>query len=153
MSTNTRTRFLLTGIVLGLITMSSALWAGTTHYRWLNERGHPVHSDRPPPKGIDYEVITTGSSLKRVVTAEEGAVPPEVSPRVGNEFEPINELDARRSKKNPELCARARSNLEALSTNTRVTMKNDQGEDRELSPQEIALEREKAQALVGVYCP
>jgi hypothetical protein len=127
--------------------------AGTTHYRWLNERGHPVHSDRPPPKGVDYEVITTGSGLKRVVTAEEGAVPPEVTPRVGNDFDPVDEDEARRSKKNPELCSRARSNLEALTTKSKVIMRNDQGEERVLSEEEIESEREKAEALVSVYCP
>lgn len=153
MSTKIEIRCVLAGVFLSLVTVSSTLWAGTTHYRWLNERGHPVHSDRPPPKGIDYEVITTGSRLKRVVTADEGAVPPEVSPRVGNQFEQVDENAALRSKKNPELCARARSNLEALSNNTRVTMKNDEGEERVLSAEEIVSEREKAEALVSVYCP
>jgi hypothetical protein len=127
--------------------------AGTTHYRWIDDRGHPVHSDRPPPKGIDYEVITTGSGLKRVVTADEGAVPPEVKPRVGNEFDQIDSAEAGRSRKNPEMCARARANLEALTTKSRVIMRDEQGEERVLSAEEIVAERDKAEALVEVYCP
>ncbi len=43
--------------------------AGEVYYRWVDERGNPTHSDRPPPKGIDYEVITTGSNFKREVDA------------------------------------------------------------------------------------
>jgi hypothetical protein len=102
---------------------------------------------------VDYEVITTGSGLKRVVTAEEGAVPPEVKPRVGNEFDQVDEDEAGRNKKNPELCARAKANLEALTTNSKVIMRNDQGEDRVLTAEEIVSEREKAEALISVYCP
>ena len=140
--------------LLALATLgAAAAEAGTTHYRWINERGYPVHSDRPPPEGIDYEVITTGSGLKRVVPAEEGAVPPEVNPSVGNEFEPVDEDEASRSRKNPELCQRARSNLEALTTKSTVIMKDDQGDDRVLTAEEIASETRKAEALVEVYCP
>ncbi len=145
----------LLGTALTCAVFVSAMqsWAGTTHYRWVNERGYPVHSDRPPPKGVDYEVITTGSGLKRVVTADEGAVPPEVKPRVGNDFDPVDEDAASRNKKNPELCARARANLEALTTKSKVIMRDDQGEERVLTPEEIESEREKAEALTSVYCP
>ena len=64
--------------------------AGNTHYRWLNDRGEPVYSDRPPPQGVEYEVMSTTSSFKRAVSAEEGAVPLETESRVGNEFEEID---------------------------------------------------------------
>jgi len=145
----------LTGALLFCMAIISASLssAGTTHYRWIDDRGQPVHSDRPPPKGVDYEVITTGSGLKRVVAADEGAVPPEVTPRVGNEFDQVDEDEATRSRKNPEMCARARANLEALSTKTRIIMRDEQGEERMLGAEEIVAEREKAEALVSVYCP
>ena len=145
----------LTGALLFCMAVISANLssAGTTHYRWIDDRGHPVHSDRPPPKGVDYEVITTGSGLKRVVTAEEGAVPPEVNPRVGNEFEQVDEDETRGSRKNPEMCARARANVEGLTTSSTVIMRDDQGEERTLSAEEIVAELEKAEAMVSVYCP
>lgn len=140
--------------ILCFAAISASLQAqGTVHYRWLNERGNPVHSDRPPPKGIDYEVITTGSGLKRVVSGEEGAVPPEVKPRVGNNFTQVDEEEAKRSKKNPELCKRAKTNLEALTGNAKVRIRDDQGEERFLSEEEVIVEREKARAQVSVYCP
>ncbi len=145
----------LTGVLLFCVVVVSANLssAGTTHYRWIDDRGQPVHSDRPPPKGVDYEVITTGSGLKRVVAADEGAVPPEVNPRVGNEFDQVDEDEATRNRKNPEMCARAQANLEALTTKTRIIMRDEQGEERMLSAEEIVAEREKAEALVSVYCP
>lgn len=137
-------------IALGV---ASQAIAGKTHYRWVDDRGHPVHSDRPPPKGIDYEVVSTGSGLKRVVTGDQGAVPAEIEPRVGNEFTQIDTNEASRSKKNPEMCERARTNLATLTSNVEVKIRDDQGEERFLSEEEIIVQREKARAQVSVYCP
>ncbi len=126
---------------------------GEVYYRWINERGNEVHSDRPPPPGIDYEVTRTGSTLKRVVDADEGAVPAEVKPRVGNEFTSVDEAAAKRSKKNPELCTRAKSNLDALTSGSQVETRDVNGEKRFLTDEEILIERAKAEAEISVYCP
>ena len=142
-----------TGLLCLATAGASLATANTVHYRWLDDRGNPVHSDRPPPEGTDYEVVSTGSGLKRVVSSDEGAVPAEVKPRVGNEFTQVDTNEDARSKKNPELCQRARDNLEALSGDTKVQMLDDQGETRMLSDEEIIAEREKAESLVKVYCP
>lgn len=123
------------------------------HYRWINERGHEVHSDRPPAAGVDYEVIESGTGLKRVVPRDEGAVPADVNPSVGNEFTQVNEEEANRSKKNPELCERSRSNLEALSGDRRIVVRDEQGEKRLLSDEEIAEARATAEANTEIYCP
>ncbi|TDG12362.1 DUF4124 domain-containing protein [Seongchinamella unica] len=150
--TRSKRTFILATIFASTLVSSVAV-CGTVHYRWIDDRGNPVHSDRPPPKGIDYEVITTGSGLKRVVSGDQGAVPPEVKPRVGNEFTQVDEEEARRSKKNPELCSRAKTNLEALTGNAKVRIRDDQGEERFLTEEEVIVEREKAKAQVSVYCP
>ena len=126
--------------------------AGNTHYRWLNERGIPVHSDRPPPKGIDYEVISTGSSFKRVVSSDEGAVPLETESRAGNEFDRVNSDAAKRSKKNAELCEKARTNLDSLTNSERVKVRDSQGEERFLTAEEIEVETQTAKAQISVYC-
>lgn len=150
----TKLKLLIGVSTIAFVTLYSvASYSGSVHYRWLNERGDPVHSDRPPPKGIDYEVVTTGSGLKRVVSAEEGAVPKEVNPRVGNEFSQIDAAEKQRSKKNPELCSRALKNLEALTGETKVRIRDDQGEERFLTEEEKIIEREKAKAQKSVYCP
>ena len=140
-------------VIVFAATSSVIAIAGANHYRWMDDRGNPVHSDRPPPEGIDYEVITTGSGIKRVVSAEEGAVPAEIKPRVGNEFNQVNATEKERSKKNPELCDRALKNLEALTGETKVRMRDDEGEERFLTTEEKIIEREKAKAQKSVYCP
>jgi hypothetical protein len=125
--------------------------AGETYYRWTDDRGHPVHSDRPPPKGVDYDVVTTGSTLFRPVKAEQGAVPAEITPRVGNDFEQVETKPAP-VKKNPEYCARAREDLQTLDSFARVRERDDQGEYRYLEEQEKEIRRKIALDTIAIHC-
>lgn len=141
----------LTGGLLALLVLwGTAGTAETMHYRWLNDRDEPVYSDRPPPKGVDYEVISSSSSFKRQVSGEEGAVPLETDPTPSNPFDQVN--TERKTKKNPEMCQRAKTNLEALTSSDKVKIRNNQGETRMLTPEEMAVERQTAKAQVDVYC-
>jgi hypothetical protein len=126
--------------------------AGETYYRWTDDRGNPVHSDRPPPKGVDYEVVSTGSTLIRSVEAEQGAVPAEISPRVGNDFEQVDTRQETEIEKNPEYCQRARDNLATLSKNGRIRLRNDQGEHRYINEEEKEIQRKNAADAVDAYC-
>ncbi len=137
-----------------LFTASQLVYAGDTVYRWLDQRGNPVHSDRPPPTGTPYEVISSGSSLKRVVKAEEGAVPAEIKPRAGNKFEPVDTKEKEeRYEKNPELCALAKSNLETLESAARVRLRDENGEMAYLSEEQKADQVERARQMIKVHCP
>jgi hypothetical protein len=151
LNVNYRASFAATLLALLAISATQSM-ADNNHYRWIDDRGNPVYSDRAPPKGVDYEIVAPGSGLKRVVDAEEGAVPPEVQPRVGNEFEQVDTAAAQRSKKNPEQCARAHKNLEALTSSDKVKVRNDQGEVRLLTPEEMEVQRQTAKAQISVYC-
>lgn len=138
--------------LLVLVVCLDAVAGATHYYRWLNARGEPVHSDRPPPSGVDYEVISTGSSFKRVVSSEEGVVPLETTPNPSNQFDQVDAQAAARSVKNQELCDRARANLAALNSSEKVEVRNEQGEMRYLTPEEILVERQTARAQLSVYC-
>ena len=120
-------------------------------YRWTDERGDPVHSDRPPPPGVDYEVISTRSSLVRSVDSSEGAVPLEVEPRVGNDFEPVKSTTIK-IEKNPEYCQRARENLETLSAYARIRVRGDDGEYRYIDEEEKARRRKEAEEAIAQHC-
>lgn len=139
---------LLVAIALGHISSAS----GETYYRWNDERGNPVHSDRPPPKGVDYEVAATGSSLLRPVTAAEGAVPAETKPKVGNEFEPVDQKKMQADNKNPEYCELAKDNLATLSRSARIRVRNDQGEYHYLDEKEKEVQREQAKKTMELHC-
>ena len=134
-------------VVLG----SASADADGTYYRWLDERGTPVNSDRPPPAGTPYDVISTTSKLKRQVGAGEGAVPATVEPTVGNEFEPVK-TQPEPVKKNPELCKRAQENLETLNTKVQIQVRNDQGELRTLGEEEKEEQRKRAMDTIKLHC-
>jgi len=135
-----------------LIISSLSANAGRDYYRWVDERGNPVHSDRPPPKGVNYEVVSTGSSLTRQVDAQEGAVPAETEPRVGNEFERVDTEQVQVVEKNPEYCKRAQENLATLTTAARIRVRNDQGEYRYIDEEEKEIQRQRAQDSIAIHC-
>jgi hypothetical protein len=138
-------------IFIGVAGTVFSAHAGSTYYRWQDDRGNPVHSDRPPPGGVPYEVITTGSSLVRQVDAGEGAVPATTEPTVSNDFEPVN-TSRNPVKKSPEQCQRARENLQTLNTKSRIQIRNDQGELRPLSEEDKEIQRQQALDVIAVHC-
>lgn len=129
--------------------------AAETYYRWKDDRGNLVVSDRPPPsEDIEYEVVSQRSTLVRRVQSGEGAVPRESTPRPGNDF---NQVDATAStdevKKNPESCSRARLNKETLESGARIRIRDDaNGELRYLSDEEKVSQLERAQDIIRVHC-
>jgi Domain of unknown function (DUF4124) len=148
-------RATITGaLILGtaLITLSGfGTYAGEVVYRWKDAAGNQVNSDRPPPQGVDYEVVSTTSSFVRPVDSKEGAVPLEVKPTAGNDFKPV---EARKPvvEKNPEYCARAKDNLLQIDSHGRVRLRDEQGEVRYLTEEEKQDQRDKALEAIKVYC-
>ena len=122
-----------------------------TYYRWIDERGHAVHSDRPPPEGVDYEVISTGSRFIRAVDSEEGAVPLDIEPSVGNEFEQLDSSPPK-IEKNPEFCQRAMDNLEVIDSSVQIQMRDDSGDLRDLTEEEREVQRKKAEDTIAIHC-
>jgi len=135
-----------------LVTASTLSVAGSTYYRWADERGNPVHSDRPPPEGTEYEVVSTGSNLIRKVTAEEGAVPANIQPAPGNEFDQTDSRGEPTIKKNPEYCKRAQDNLQTLDTFARIRVRDDKGEYRYIDEEEKESQRAQARELISIHC-
>jgi hypothetical protein len=89
--------------------------------------------------------------LVRKVDGDTGAVPKETTPRVGNEFEQI-ETASQKNDKSSEYCTRARENLKALNTASRIRLNNDQGEPQFLSDEERDIQKQKAQDVIAVHC-
>ena len=143
---------LLGSLIVLLAAGSFHAGAADSYYRWLDSRGNPVHSDRPPPAGTDYEVISTRSGLKRIVPGEEGAVPREVVPSIGNQFDPVASNPTKEVHKNPEICEVARKNLETLNTFARVRVRDDQGDFQYMSEEEMEAQRNTARALIEQHC-
>ena len=136
-----------------VIALSSSFGhAGEAHYRWTDQWGNPVHSDRPPPKGIDYEVVESGTSLVRRVNSAEGVVPAEVEPSIDNQFQQIDTGKVETVEKNPEYCKRAQDNLHALSTSARIRMRDEDGEPYLMGQEEKEAMMKDAQDVIDMHC-
>lgn len=144
-------KVLLYTFLLLVVAFSYVATAGETYYRWTDERGNMLHSDRPPPKGTDYEVVSTDSNEIRKVDGDEGAVPLETKPRVGNDFD-TSPKEPVEVKKSPETCKRARENLESLNSGEEIRMRNDKGEFRYLTDEEVAYHKKRARDVIRVHC-
>jgi hypothetical protein len=130
-----------------------AVAAESGYYKWLDARGNPQHSDRPPPPGVEYEFISTETGLRRRVTRDESgdgessapAMPPVASskPTAAEEQVVI--------KKDPALCDKAKSNLDTLNSSARVRIRDDNG-IRYLTDEEKDVQRRKAEDLISIHC-
>jgi hypothetical protein len=134
---------------LGLGTLSVS--AGNTYYRWVDDRGNPVHSDRPPPEGVDYEVVSTQSTMVRQVEAEEGAVPADIKHKQGNEVVQVDS-ETLQINKTPEYCQRARDNLATLNETARIRMRDENGEYYYLTEEQKAKQRSNAESAIARHC-
>ena len=130
----------------------SSIGAGDTYYRWNDASGNPVNSDRPPPVGVEYEVITTNTSLKRRENSMDDA-PPAESSALNSKLEgetPTAQTPV--TTKNPEACKQARLNLETLTTSARIRVADGNGNYRYLNEDEKETQRNNAEAVIARDC-
>ncbi len=71
---------------------------------------------------------------------------------MGNEFEQVDTRKETVIEKNPEYCQRARDNLNTLSKNGRIRLRNDQGEYRYIDEEEKEMQRQNAADAIDAYC-
>lgn len=131
----------------------SSTGAGDTYYRWNDASGNPVNSDRPPPAGIEYDVITTNTNTMVDERADQPEFPQDVSTSQADSGEQQG-ISAKRMviEKNPEACEVAKQNLETLNTHARIRMPDGNGSYRFLNEEEKAAERAQAEAAIAQNC-
>ncbi len=139
-------------LVVSVIFGNSPSYAADAHYKWKDKWGNPVHSDRPPPKGVDYEIVASGTSLVRRVNSAEGVVPAKIDPTLDNKFEQIDTAKVETIEKNPEYCKRAQDNLYALNTSARIRMRDKDGEPYLLSEKDKETMRADALDVIEMHC-
>ncbi len=138
-------------VLITLMAAAGSAVAGDTYYRWKDDRGNPVHSDRPPPSGIEYEVVSTRTTLVRKVdssAAAAGSTAPTAPPATQTE----TASSTAPTPQNEEYCQNARANLETLNSKARVRTRNAEGEVVFLSDEEKEKEKERAQDIIDAHC-
>jgi hypothetical protein len=159
------TRKPLSGIFMrnfGTVAVLVCLLAGTGHvaadsalYRWKDSDGNPVMSDRPPPLGVEYETISTKSSMVHRVEGETPQDPdttstpapkPAPAPAAAKPTSKLHE-------KNPEYCAAARKNLEVIDRAPRIRIDDGEGGMRYLTDDERDAQRQNNLEIIEAHCP
>jgi len=126
--------------------------AGGKYYRWVDETGTTVNSDRPPPAGVKYETISGTSSFMYPEAAEPEATAPEEKPAAKQNPEVAKSQTRPMLEKNPEYCAQAKQNLEVLNTKARIRVPDEDGNYRYIDEDEKAEQRATAESIIAQHC-
>ena len=130
-------------------------------YRWNDDNGNPVMSDRPPPAGTPYTVINAeryGANTNVVSPVTNPASNPasaDTKREDGSDAGSIGnrEVAARvRIEKHPELCAQAKEAIFQLETFPRVRVTDDSGEVRFMTDTERTEQLNKARDVEAANC-
>ena len=129
-------------------------------YRWVDDNGNPVLSDRPPKTGIPYTEVGVDTGFRRYPkpvasdNAEPGGQTPAGSASVstlasstGAEANPTQVVAA-----DPALCEQAKDNIFKLETFPRMRVRDDDGEVRFMSDEERAQQLQTAQSVRDAHC-
>lgn len=138
---------------VALLCLSGAsVSAGGNYYRWIDETGTTVSSDRPPPTGTDYDVISSTTNTMHSDAGEEEVAAPNDTPAPARNTEVAKSEVRPMLEKNPEYCDQATQNLETLKTRARVRVPDGNGNYRYLNEEEKAEQRVTAEAIVAQHC-
>ena len=128
-------------------------------YRWSDDNGNPVISDRPPPLGVPYTVIDAdryGAKANAVSSVDN-------SHKLGGKNSEPMDSDAVNAvgitsnttpkvEKRPELCAQAKDNIFKLETFPRIRTTDDDGTVRFMSEKEIEGQLATAKLVADANC-
>ncbi|MBB5188014.1 hypothetical protein HNQ57_002293 [Zhongshania antarctica] len=141
---------LIASLFSTLVVMSLNSYADKSgYYRWSDDEGK-VHFTQQPPNGRASVFIKTssGRSLDSDVSASESSV--DVA---GNDDEAIPEKMEVLPAKNPELCTKAKTNMQSLAANgARIRISNADGSSRFLNSEEINEQKNRAQEVIKIHC-
>ncbi|MFT6164331.1 MAG: hypothetical protein ACJA1T_000328 [Zhongshania aliphaticivorans] len=119
------------------------------YYRWSDDEGK-IHFTQQPPNGRTSVFIKTssGTSLDSDVSTSESS-----AELADNGDETIPEKMEVLPPKNPELCTKAKANMQSLAANgARIRISNADGSSRFLNSEEINEQKNRAQEVIKIHC-
>ena len=147
---------IVTSSILLLLLQGQAADASTT-YRWVDDNGNPVLSDRPPPTGTPYTEIEIKTGLKQYAESTTAAPePPSVTTELTTQQNTaLTVADVNESvlpSASQRECAALDADIERLTNYPRIIVRDEVGEEHLLSPEERATRLEEALAFAETLC-
>lgn len=134
--------------------------AASPTYRWVDDNGNPVLSDRPPKAGIPYTEVGVDTGFRRYPkpvadeTAEPGGQAPADSASAsladGSNEGHVTRVEV--IEPQPALCEQAKDNIFKLETFPRMRVQGDDGEVRFMSDEERAAQLATAYKVRDANC-
>ena len=130
-----------------------------TTYRWIDDNGNPVLSDRPPPAGTPYTEVGVNSGLRRYPkpanTEQETTSDAARAASSSADQRNTGELGAesiRVIQAEPALCEQARDNIFKLETFAQMRVQDDDGTVRFMTDEERARQLATAYQVRDANC-
>lgn len=147
---------IVTSSILLLLLQGQSADASTT-YRWVDDKGNPVLSDRPPPTGTPYTEIEIKTGLKQYAESTTAAPePPSVTTELTTQQSTaLTVADVNESvlpSASQRECAALDADIERLTNYPRIIVRDEVGEEHLLSPEERAIRLEEALAFAETFC-
>jgi len=151
-----RLLFITACIALALSQSASA----NTTYRWVDQNGNPVLSDRPPEAGVPYTEVGVDSGFKRYPKPT-GVNEPDVNEfgQAGASSTDLNSASAASSptrsgvvSPQPDLCDQAQDNIFKLETFRRMGVQDENGEVRCMTDEERSAQLATAYRVRDANC-
>ena len=147
---------IVTSSILLLLLQGQPAGASST-YRWVDDNGNPVLSDRPPPTGTPYTEIEIKTGLKRYAKSTTVATePPSVTTGLTTQqstalaVTDVNESVVPSASQDE--CAALDTDIERLTNYPRIIVRDEVGEEHLLTPEERATRLEEALAFAETFC-
>lgn len=128
---------------------------GASVYKWTDDNGVTHFGDRQPVGAQSERVNVRSGTASQAATERPSPQQQLMELQERKQDESLDErskavLDAQKKQREAN-CATARSNLEAIESNARIRIEEN-GEQRYLSPEEIAEQQRKAQEIASENC-
>lgn len=121
------------------------------YYRWKDDKGQFQATQQPPTdRPSEYVKLSTGKSQPMAPGENTGGngEPAQGTPQAKAAPGQLEGLPER----NPEKCTEAKNTQAVLDSHARIRSKDDNGEYRYLTPEEISEQKRLAQQSADVYC-
>ena len=147
---------IVTSSILSLILQVQPAGASPT-YRWIDDNGNPVLSDRPPPTGTPCTEIEIKIGLKRYAKSTTGAPEPpsattELTKQQSTALAVADVSESVSPSASQSECAALDADIERLTNYPRIIVRDEVGEEHLLSPEERATHLEEALTFAETFC-
>ncbi len=141
--------FCLALCLLSLV--SSESFAAKKYYKWVDDKGVTLYSETPP-RGQSAQTVTTYSS-RGTPAPQTAAEKAKQKQAASKQAEAQNTQEETRERiKDPSLCRSAKENLQVITTNHRIRLRNEDGTMALLSEEDKQKQKQDALKIIADHC-